>query len=45
VTNEFQDNLAQPIFIGEHKEDPQNSLCHSKDLGINSPYFFDYVHQ
>ena len=29
-TNEFQDEPAQPIFIGEHKEDPQNSLDHLK---------------
>ena len=27
-TNEFQDDLAQPILIGEHKGDPQNSLDH-----------------
>ena len=29
-TNEFQDKPAQPIFIGEHKVDPQNSLDHLK---------------
>ena len=29
-TNEFQDELAQPILIGEHKRDPQNSLDHLK---------------
>ena len=29
-TNEFQYELAQPILIGEHKEDPQNSLDYLK---------------
>ncbi len=29
-TNEFPDDLAQPILIGEHKGDKQNSLSHLK---------------
>ena len=29
-TNEFQDDLAQPILIGKHKGDKQNSLSHLK---------------
>ena len=29
-TNEFQDDFAQPILIGEHKGDKQNSLSHLK---------------
>ena len=30
LTNEFQHDLAQPMFIGEHKVDAQNSLVHLK---------------